>query len=306
MQRGFICPDGQITTHEACLAQRGCRMGRRCDVLPVLKEIAKHRTWKGKASVTQCLNGTREEYLKIVTDYYILPDDSTFRLHGTLTHGRLEHIAKDMNVLAEEVFDEDVTGIPDLLMQDEYADNGGYILVDYKTWGSYRVMRALGIYAEDVKTGEVFKSGPRKGLDKTRKEYKQSADKVDLTDVTLQLNRYRQFYERIGFKPINALHIKVAVRDGGTYSARGRGITQKSYYPIVVPFLQDEQVDLYFGQKNAALQLAVEHHAMPGVCSESERWGDKKCLGYCNVNFACSHYQEIKPKDGEPTTEEGV
>ena len=51
-------------------------------------------------------------------------------------------------------------------------------------------MRALGYYKVDVLTGEVYKTGARKGQPKTRKEWRMDGVK-HLLDWAIQLNYYR-------------------------------------------------------------------------------------------------------------------
>jgi hypothetical protein len=297
-QVGFVCPDGGTITHDECLAHRGCRLRERCATIPTLKRLSIIRQWHGKPSVTQLIKGTREAYLDIITPYNVAPDDAAFRLHGTLHHEKMEAAALNENALPEETFDEDVKGTPDLLEQDEYADNGGYVLVDYKTWGSYKAAKALGIYTQDEDTGEFFKSGPRKGQPKTRKVARRDAAHIDMWETELQLNRYRQFYEGAGFKPINRLLVQISVRDGGTRAAISYGITRKIYYPVAVKFLDDAVVKEYFDRKRDALLAALAAGKIPPPCDERERWdGNRKCLRFCSVNFACPFYQEIKPAE---------
>ncbi|MBQ7197905.1 MAG: hypothetical protein IJS29_01445 [Selenomonadaceae bacterium] len=44
------------------------------------------------------------------------------------------------------------------------------VLGDLKVTSSYKMMKALGIYKVDVSTGEVYKTGAKKGFPKTKKE----------------------------------------------------------------------------------------------------------------------------------------
>ena len=72
---------------------------------------------------------------------------------------------------------------------DFYDPVTGY-LFDDKTWGSYKVMKALGLYQVEVKTGEIYKTGAKKGQAKTRKEWREGGE-PDLFNEELQLNDYR-------------------------------------------------------------------------------------------------------------------
>jgi len=67
-----LCPDGITIEVEQCLKQ--CRRaGGRCLTLPTLHTVLRDRPWTGIPSTTQLLNGTRMEYLKIVSEYAVDP-----------------------------------------------------------------------------------------------------------------------------------------------------------------------------------------------------------------------------------------
>ena len=249
MQAGFICPDGKRVTHQECL--EGCRA--RCLTLPTLVSLANTRDWNGIPSTTQCLNGTRMEYLKIINDYYVKPKDRAFALLGTRHHFRLEAITKKLNVLSEEKLQGEVSGIADLLEPD--IDPDTYILADYKTSGSYKVARAL---------------------------------KGDMADWELQLNNYRVMAEALGF-PVSRMLIQCTVRDGGTFMAKKNGCNENIYL-IPVTRMNNSEVKDYFYRKSQSLIKAVESGEMPPPCDGEERWGGKRCLGYCDVADFCPDF----------------
>jgi hypothetical protein len=286
MIKYFVCPDGQLCEIVDCL--KHCRMQSRCLSLPTLRAIAQQRVWTGKASTTQLIKGTREAYIDIMfDDLEISPDECMFRFLGTKVHLSLEELTGDM--LAEEkVEDKDLTGIFDLY------DHKEMCLYDYKTSGSYKIAKALGMNEIEVPVpGEVFKSGPRKGQEKTEKKIVQGDP--DCRDWELQLNKYRLMLEDAGF-PVESIKIEAIVRDGGTYLSKQRGITKNSYI-IPIRRLPDDEVRAYFEEKNKALMEALEKKKMPPVCSIEERWGDTKCKGYC---VACKHCDYgMSLKDGE-------
>ena len=60
-------------------------------------------------------------------------------------------------------------------------------------------MKALGIYKVKVDTGEVYKSGVKKGQPKFRSELRFDGVR-DILDWAIQLNYYRILLERAGFK----------------------------------------------------------------------------------------------------------
>lgn len=292
MRIGFICPDGNRIRFEGCLEK--CRMGKRCLSLPTLRHMSEVRSWTGKPSVTQCLNGTLEELLKITTPYYAEPQRFAFALLGTTHHSALEYT--DMNNLAEErMDDEEVGGTPDLLEVSEGCE-GFYDLYDYKTWGSYKVAKALGIKRVPVETGGEYKSGEKKGQKKTRKESVQSPDFIDIPETELQINRYRIMFERRGF-PINRMVVQVTVRDGGIMAAKSRGVTE-TIYLIPVKLLPDEYVLEYYGRKSRALLDALDSGHCDDHCTAEENWDGRKCSSYCDVSFACPFSQGLLAEEG--------
>ena len=167
MLKWFICPDNERIEVADCLKEGGCRMGTRCATRSYLQLVRRERPWTGKPSTTQLIQGTMCAFLKITRDYATHPDSRAFMIHGTKGHGNLEGADGEYSFL-EERFDgenTDITGIADVLeIELNYA-----ILVDYKTSGSFKVAKALGFYVDEEGTGEFYKSGKRKGEEKTRK-----------------------------------------------------------------------------------------------------------------------------------------
>jgi hypothetical protein len=140
----FICPDNTRIEIAECL-KKCPRPEGRCLSLPTLIAVGYTRPWTGKPSTTQLINGTRLSYLQITKDYAIDPFGSAFALLGTRHHRRLEAISRKLNVLSEEKLEGEVSGILDLLTVDELVDYEAYELWDYKTSGSYKIAKALGI-----------------------------------------------------------------------------------------------------------------------------------------------------------------
>lgn len=277
MIKYFKCPDGEIYEIKDCLSS--CRMGKRCLSIPTLRLIAEQRSWTGKPSTTQLLKGTREAYLELVWDDLVEdPKDQLFRILGTKGHGLLEQYTIDE--LAEiRLEDENTTGAFDLY------DPESQTLYDYKTWGSFKVARALGIQMVDVETGEFYKTGAKKGQKKTKKEPRLGAP--DMKDTELQINNYRLLLEAKGH-PVKKMYVEAIVRDGGTYIATSRGIKENGYL-IPVKRLNDNEVKEFFATKNNALLQALETKTIPPICSVEERWEDRKCKDYCTVACHCDH-----------------
>jgi hypothetical protein len=187
-------------------------------------------------------------------------------------------------------------GAADLLEQNEDSPFH-YDLTDYKTWGSYKIMKTLGFYTEDVQIVDSdgnpvrFKSGKRKGQIKTRKETKQDESKIDLFNEELQLNMYRIMFEEKGF-PISRMQIQALVRDGNTVSARSRGVT-KPMYIFPIKKLPDDYVKEFYANLQTEVDKAFEIGYAP-KCNAEQSWEGRRCKGYCEVATACSAISPVK------------
>ena len=204
----FICPDGSSVTVLKCLNK--CPRIERCMFLPTLRAVAASLDRKlPKATVTELLCGTRETYLKKTTEYAVNPQQQLYALHGTAVH-TINEAHTEGNMLSEErLADEITSGQFDLYGQ--IADYDDATLGDFKVTSSYKLMRALGYYKVDVLTGEVYKTGARKGQPKTRKEWRMDGVK-HLLDWAIQLNYYRMLLEARGFK-VDSMKIQALCRD---------------------------------------------------------------------------------------------
>lgn len=286
----FDCPDKVRRPIEDCLT-RCPRPEGRCLSLPTLLAVAEQREWKGVPSTTQLINGTRLAYLQIVCDYATDPRERAFALLGLRHHRRLEKVAQKLNVLAEEKLELDGdTGILDLLAVDETVDYEAYELWDYKTAGSFKVAKALGIVKERIldPNGETYKSSGKwgkRGDTKMVTIWKADPDKVDIWEWEYQANNYRLKVEDCGF-PVSQMFIQATVRDGGTMVAENRGITE-NIYKIPIRRIEDDVVRRYFKIKREALLRALETETLPLPCAESETWGGRRCEGFCDVSEFC-------------------
>lgn len=284
----FLCPDQIEHPIASCLDK--CRMVTRCAPLPYLRLIGYDREYRG-ISPSQAGNGPRLIYLKATKPYTIDPQDRAFAALGTAVHGKLS--LHDYNVMAEErLSDEKMAGIADLLEEEE---GGGYVLTDFKTWGSYKVAKSIGVVTVDEPVLDdegkpvLLKSGKNKGQPKTTKAVKIDPDKADTLVEQYQLNRYRMFFEAQGFSPIRC-QVAAIVRDGGTYIAKNRGIT-KNLYLIEIPNMDDNQVNEYYNglqtQTNSAMGVAYIRK-----CDAWESWDGRRCDGYCEVKIYCDKMGE--------------
>lgn len=281
----FICPDGERIEIDKCLSFRGCRMKERCATLPFLRLVGHEREWKG-ITPSAAGNGARYLFLKATTDYAIDPNDRVWSAFGIGTHAKLSIHAYTFNVLSEEVIsNREIEGIADVLEQSERKE-GYYNLYDYKTWGSYKLMRALGGDYVELKDEDgnpiLYKSGKKKG--KPKKGYVMGIIKPALRNEELQLNMYRILFEHNGF-PIDRMVLQVIPRDGGTHIAKSRGI-ERNLYMIPIRRLPDIDVKEYYRSLAHAVDEAFNHGYAPR-CNEWESWDGRRCEGYCEVAEAC-------------------
>ncbi len=257
----FNCAVGKIEIKD-CL-EHCPRPEGRCLSLPTLHTLGTGREWKGTPSTTQCLNPTRLEYLQIKHDFAIDPFNQAFALLGTRHHGRLEDVAKKIEGLEAELkLKGEVSGILDLLEPINGGDN--YRLIDYKSFGSYAVAKHLGL--------------------KENSEY-------DRYKLALQINNYRLMAQDLGFN-ITELKVQITVRDGNTQSSRMNKV-DKNIYLLPIEILPDIEVKEYFLTKAYKLCQAVEKDEMPELCDYQERWGGRRCSGYCDVFMYCPEGAKI-------------
>ncbi len=257
----FLCPDGQKRPIAECWQKCSLPDGR-CLSLPTLVTIGQTREFTGVFSTTQLLNPTRLEYLQITKPFTVNPFDQAFALLGTRHHGRLEAVAKKIEGLeAEKALKGEVTGILDLLEPINGLDT--YRLIDYKTFGSFAVAKLL-----DKKDGGEY----------------------DRHKLALQLNNYRIMASALGFNIVE-IKAQVTVRDGGTFSAKNNGI-DRNLYLLPVDILADDDVQDYFSDKAYALQQALITNTSE-LCQYEERWGGRRCKGYCSVFMYCPEGAQI-------------
>lgn len=290
----FRCPDGETISAADCLAQ--CRMAERCVTKPTLTTIlAGRREWNGKPSTTQLLNGTMMEYLKITHDYAVSPRSLAYSLLGSTHHAKL---AAGYIYDTEHSFNEgEITGIVDLLEPDERSP-GWHMLTDYKTYGSYRVAKILGVRYRLEPSGELYKrSGPwgKAGTPAKRKVFYQDPDSKDDWPERMQLNFYRILAERAGYK-ISSMRLQITVRDGGVKQAAERGVTEPIYYPVYIDRMHDDDVLQYFEVKRQALLASLNTGVPPQPCNDDEAWGGRRCRDYCEVAEFCPRGRAEKAK----------
>ena len=293
----FICPDGKQSPIQNCLV--ACRMSSRCMFLPTLRSVAAslNRNLNG-ASVTELIAGTRETYLKKMTNYAVEPQNVLYALHGSAVHTMHEQHT-DGNMLSEIRLKDAITsGKFDLYGQILDEDEG--VLGDLKVTSSYKIMKALGRYKVDVPTGQYYVSGQKKGQMKYRKEWRDDGVR-GVGDWAIQLNYYRILLEQQGLS-VNRMVIQALCRDSSLRMASERGIDQ-TVYLIPIRRISDSWIQRYMKKKSKNLQKALAEKRLPPRCSSKERWHDRKCKDYCQVAEHCPYGKVLKITDSEEKQE---
>lgn len=290
---GFICPDGERILFDDCFKE--CRLKsdlpcERCKALPFLKRASKQKTWNGVPSTTQLLQGTREAWLKITREYFINPDKSVYALLGNHVHSVLDKFGQGDHLTEERLIDDICSGAFD------FYDGETQTLYDYKTWGSYKVMKALGISSyetpETDENGNVVlkKSGKNKGEPKMKKVWVNGdiAAKADaLLETSIQMSNYRD--KLLSVLPSGYTVKKMAVqaisRDSGLMVSIKRGIEENA--PLIpINGISSHWVNKYLNRKKELLLEALEKDYAP-PCRKRETWQGKKCKDYCDVVEHC-------------------
>ena len=294
----FICPDGKRIDIADCL--RSCPNQQRCMFLPTLRAVAKSLDRQiFEPTVTELIAGTRETFLKKTTDYAVDPASILYALQGQAIHSINEQHTQG-NILSEERLKDEITsGQFDLFGKILDSDDG--VLGDLKVTSSFKLMKALGIYKVKVDTGEVYKSGLKKGQPKFKTELRYDGVR-DLLDWSIQLNYYRLLLERAGFK-ISRMYIQAICRDASLRIAAERGI-DKPVYIIPINKISDHWLTRYFQHKAKLLREAMTTKTLPPICSFRERWGNRKCLAYCAARENCPYAQRLQSQNKEVIPDE--
>lgn len=294
----FICPKGQRIRITDCL--RSCPNQQRCMFLPTLRAVADSLNRNiSEPTVTELISGVRETYLKKTSSYAVEPASILYALQGQAIHSINEQQTYGA-ILSEERLKDDITsGQFDLFGKILDTDEG--VLGDLKVTSSFKLMKALGIYKVKVNTGEIYKSGLKKGQPKFKTELRYDGVR-DLLDWSIQLNYYRLLLERAGFK-ISRMYIQAICRDASLRIAAERGI-DKPVYIIPINKISDHWLNRHFQHKAKLLREAIKSKTLPPVCSFRERWGNRKCLGYCAARENCPYAQRLQAQNKEVITDD--
>ena len=268
--------------------------------LPTLRAVADSLNRNiSEPTVTELISGVRETYLKKTSSYAVEPASILYALQGQAIHSINEQQTYGA-ILSEERLKDDITsGQFDLFGKILDTDDG--VLGDLKVTSSFKLMKALGIYEVKVDTGEIYKSGLKKGQPKFKTELRYDGVR-DLLDWSIQLNYYRLLLERAGFK-ISRMYIQAICRDASLRIAAERGI-DKPVYIILINKISDHWLNRYFQHKAKLLREAIKSKTLPPVCSFRERWGNRKCLGYCAARENCPYAQRLQAQNKEVITDD--
>lgn len=283
----FQCPDKVEVPISECLVK--CRLGQRCLTKPTLLKIAQsERPLSNTPSTTQMLNGPLQEFLKHTVGFSVDPQSRAYALLGTGHHEALSNLTFGGDVAEERFHGDGTSGQPDLLEPDE-ENPGFHVLTDYKTYGSYRVMKIMGLVKKERRsTTEFYKTNSkygRKGEPKREVYFEADPEAVDMTAEQLQLNHYRILCEEKGYK-VSRMQIQVTVRDGGLMTARQRGL-HRLMYLIEIPILDNWEVMSFFEARRDELNHAFSTGEMPRLCNSWESWDKRKCQQFCDVARFC-------------------
>jgi hypothetical protein len=253
--------------------------------LPTLRAIAKSLDRNIKEpTVTELISGVRETYLKKTAEYAVDPQNTLYALQGQAIHTLNENCTEGEILSEIRLKDKITSGKFDLY--GKILDEEEGVLGDLKVTSSYKLMKALGIYKKQMETGEIYKSGLKKGLPKTKAVLFYDGYRHVL-DWAIQLNYYRMLLEKEGFA-VKRMFIQAMCRDNNLRMAAERGITQ-SVYVIPINKISDRWMERYFSRKAGLLKTAIETNTLPPLCSAKERWNDRKCLDYCDGRECCPY-----------------
>lgn len=295
MLERFVCPDGADVSIESCLSNGGCRMGNRCLSRCTLRMCASRREWNGTPSTTQLVCGTMYAYLQLTRPYAVNPASRAKMVLGSKVHAAMENM-KDERTFCEErvVHNLGITGIADFLECEVIDGKETWTLGDYKTSGAYALSRKLGYSMQPVPTGEVYKSGKKKGQPKFRKEriYNADVQKDEMFDWTMQLNCYRMAIEDGGAMHIDRMIVEAICTD--TRRSKLQYKLPSDVFIIDIERVPDDIVIDYFTRKRNNLIRALEQGVCDEPCNQHERWDDDmRCRYYCDVAQFCPYGKDL-------------
>ena len=299
-----------------------------------LESLLHERQYDGKISVTTCMRCPREHIFKMKFPYAIDPEDMAFAILGTKAHSNLE--SDHESIMTEQAMDIEIETDMKGILDTAFVLNDELWLGDNKTWGSYAVAKNMGLREEyrpkldENGEPEYYKSSRKgyyeKGDPKKEKHWVPDDTLAENFDVTMQLNMYRIMLERLiaegkvniqnlgSIKKIKHLVVYCIVRDGNTFTAKGRGILGATY-AIPIKILPDEEVLKFFNEKATYIKSYYDKHSFsttreilrdpPDMGTNKETLDGWICNNSCPVTHLC-RLCERHPEAAERITEFGL
>ena len=280
MIKYFKCPNGDITPVKGCL-EGNCP--HPCLTLPTRRFASKSRKWDGKTfSVTQLLQPTLHEYLKITCPETVSPMSTLQAGLGTAGHALMEGNIGRGEVGEFRMIDKTrrITGQPDLV------DLNHHILYDMKFVAAFSLSRMLGMKSEGY--SHTITRGPRKGQAEYRFRYVEGGE-PDYHGYDWQTNMYRLLLKESGIR-IDKIILQVTAKESDT-ALQKLGLSRRSYM-IEMPIYDDDVVYKKFYDSYDKLKTALDTKTVQPMCDDI--WGGTRCQRYCSVNEYCPYYNKEK------------
>lgn len=276
----FECPNGDIVPVKKCL-EDNCP--HPCLTLPTRRFASRCRRWDGKTfSVTQLLQPTLHEYLKLTCPETISPMSSLQAGLGTAGHALMEGNIGRGEAGEFRLIDKTgrITGQPDLV------DLNKHILYDMKFVAAFSLSRMLGMKSEGY--WHEFTRGKRKGEKEWRFRYV-SGGEPDYHGYDWQTNMYRLLLKEVGIQ-VDKIVLQVTAKESDT-ALKQLGLDRRSYM-IGIPIYDDATVYKKFYDAYDRLKTALDTKTVPPMCEDT--WNNVRCSRYCSVNEHCPYYNKEK------------
>jgi len=280
----FLCPDKEEVLIEDCLVT--CRIGQRCMSLPTLRSAASDRILGDNPRVTASQGGTgvRQLYLQATNDYTTDPQSRADLVFGKKAHFGLESETAG-ELLSEEHLENEYTSCT-IDLYDGYDKT----LIDYKTWGSYKIKKALGLVEKKVPDpdGAVYLKNTKynqKGDPKMVSVWETDPAYADMWETDLQMNLQRILVEAHGW-PVERMFVEAYCKETRWF-AKKSGIDRKIYL-FPVKKLPDKDVESHYRAKTMQLREALKTGVLPPICTQDEHWDGRKCEFFCDVAHICN------------------
>jgi hypothetical protein len=256
---GFICPDGKTCNTSDCMKK--CRIsssfvGRRC--LPegfLLSSLPGSDRPKDILSVTELSKPLLQLILERNINYYVNPMASFAAIRGSASHYFLEKVAGSSHLDQDRYICERRIRNDLFSGQIDVFDRKDGIIWDYKFVNAYKL-----------------------------KLMKSSVEEHAM-DYVFQQNAYRMLLEGSG-ETVNKMLIFAAAYDAKAVPGKPDNL----FGILQVPRLDNNVIIAKAKQmiEDVAFYTDCFPDNLPSKCAET--WGDKRCSGYCAVNFACPYF----------------